>query len=399
MNNICTVKSGRTDSVIKFVRQRKPFHLILGVALMTMLLAACGTSGNTPSTGTPAGGTTPAPGGGKGCTKVGVLLPETASSARWESKDKPLLTQKIQAIAGVTVDYYNAQGDEAQQQNQADAALSKGDCILVVAPHDANQAASIVGKAKARNVPVIAYDRLIQSKDLNFYVSFDAVAVGELQGQYIVDHYQNYIRSNNNVALINGSPTDSNALLIRRGAANKLKPLFDSRTLTLVFDQFTPGGNPDRARTEMEAVLTAKQNNLQIAYVANDDMANSVIAALKARNLNGKILVTGQDATIAGLQNILTGNQAMTVYKSIDKETQATADLIRALHDGTDPQTVTKGATVMTADGAAIPSVLESPVAVDKTNIQTTVIADNFVTLAEICNGLPTGTNTNGLCP
>ena len=151
-----TVKSEGTDPVTTFFRKTRPFHLVLGVALITILLAACGNSGTTSATPTPTGSTTAAPVGGKGCTKVGVLLPEIA---RWDSQDRPLLIQKIQAIAGVTIDYYNAQGDAVQQQSQADTALSKGDCILVVAPQDAIQAASIVAKAQARKVPVIAYDR------------------------------------------------------------------------------------------------------------------------------------------------------------------------------------------------------------------------------------------------
>src|SRR5947208_1809314 len=134
-----------------------------------MLLAACGNSSSPPAANpTSSTGGQAAAAGGKGCTKVGVLLPETASSARWDSKDKPLLTQKIQAaIPGATVDYANAGGDSALQQNQADAALTKGDCILVIGAHDSDAAATIVTKAKQQGVPVIAYDRLIQSKDLN----------------------------------------------------------------------------------------------------------------------------------------------------------------------------------------------------------------------------------------
>ena len=399
-SNVSIVKSRGTDPMMNFFRQLRRFQRMLGLALIILFFAGCGTSGTTGATSTPTRGATAAPSNGKACTKVGVLLPETTST-RWESQDRPLLTQKIQAIPGVTVDYYNAQGDAAQQQSQADAALAKGDCILVVAPQDANQAASIVSAARTRNVPVIAYDRLIQSKDLNFFVSFDAIAAGALQGQYIVDHAQDYVRSGNkNTSLINGSPTDSTALLLRQGVLNKLQPLFDNGTLKKIYDQYTSGGNPDQARTEMEGVLTVTQNNLQIAYVATDDMANGVIAALKAKQLNGKVLVTGLGATVAGLQNILTGDQAMTVYEPMEKEAQGTADLIKALHDGTDPQPVTQGATVRIADGAAaIPSVLEAPVAVDKTNIQSTVLADHFVTVAELCTGLPPGTNTNGICP
>lgn len=375
-----------------FGQKRTRFSAIFGVVLISMVLAACGNGNSGGATNNP---TTPV--NGKNCTQVGVLLPETATSARWDSKDKPLLTQKIQAISGVHVDYYNAQGSAPTQQNQADQALTKGDCILVVAASDSDAAATIVAKAKARQIPVIAYDRLIQTKDLNYYVSFDNVKVGELQGQYIADHYKDFVKSGTpNVVMINGSQTDNNAILFRQGALNKLQPLYDNGTFKKVYDQYTPNWDNDTARTEMDGALVAQQGNVQIAYVANDGMANSVIASLKAKQLNGKVLVTGQDATVAGIQNILIGDQAMTVYKAIDKEAQATADLVKALHDGTDTASLTNGATTKTKDGGSIPSILETPVAVDRTNILTTVIADNFVTKDEICQNLPKG--TGGIC-
>jgi D-xylose transport system substrate-binding protein len=396
-------KSGRTNSAMKLFSRKRSFTAIFGIVLISMLLAACGNSGtppaSNPTSGTNTGsGQTAAGANGKGCTKVGVLLPETASSERWDSKDKPLLTQKIQAaIPGATVDYANAGGDSTVQQNQADAALTKGDCILVLAAHDSDAAATIVTKAKQQGVPVIAYDRLIQSPDLNYYVSFDNEKVGQLQGQYIVDHYKDYTKNGKNIAMINGSQTDNNAILFRNGAIKALQPLFDNGTLKKVYDQYTPDWDNDKARVEMDGVLTANQNNIQIAYVANDGMANSVIASLKAQKLNGKVLVTGQDATVAGIQNILTGDQAMTVYKAIDKEAQGAADLVKAIHDGTDPKALTNGATVKTKDGTAIPSVLETPVAVDKTNIKDTVIKDGFVKVADVCKGLPAG--AGGVCP
>lgn len=377
---------------MKLGQKRKSFSILLGIVLFSLMFAACGNSSTTTSP------TTTGPTNGKDCTKVGVLLPETASAARWDGKDKPLLTQKIQAIPGVSVDYYNAEGDPTRQQNQADTAITKGDCILVVAPNNSDTAAAIVAKAKTRHIPVISYDRLIQSKDLNYYVSFDNVKVGELQGQYIADHYKDFVKGNaKNIAMINGSQTDNNAIAFRQGALNILKPLYNNGTLKNVYDQYTPAWDNDTARTEMDAVLTAQKDQLQIAYVANDGMANSVIAALKAKQLNGKVLVTGQDATVAGIQNILTGDQAMTVYKAIDKEAQATADLVKALHDGTDTSSLTHGITTQTTDGGSIPSILETPVAVDKTNIQSTVLADNFVTVAEICQNLPKG--TDNICP
>jgi D-xylose transport system substrate-binding protein len=147
----------------------------------------------------------------------------------------------------------------------------------------------------------------------------------------------------------------------------------------------------------VDGVLTAQQNNVQIIYVANDDMANSAVAALKAKQLNGKVLVTGQDASVAGIHNIIAGDQAMTVYKPIGKEAQAAADLVRALRDGNDTTSLINGSTVKTSDGTAIPSVLEKPIAVDRTNIQSTVIADKFVALSDVCQGLAPGTGS--VCP
>jgi D-xylose transport system substrate-binding protein len=348
------------------------------------------------------GGSTGAIVNGRGCKKIGVLLPETATSARWENNDKPALQADIPAqLPGATVDYNNAQGSADTQQTQAQAMLTNGDCILVLAPVDAIKAASIVSAAKAKAVPVISYDRLIYSNDTNYFVSFDGVAVGKLQGQYIADHYQSYVAANgtNNTVMINGAQTDNNALLFSAGAHQALDPLFTSGALKKVYEQFTPGWNNATAQTEMEAALTANGNKIAIAYVANDGMANNVIAALKAVKLNGKVLVTGQDATVAGLQNILKGDQAMTVYKAIPKEAMATAQLVAALSNGTDTSSLINGqsVTVPITGGAAIPSILVTPVAVDKTNIQSTVIADNFVTISDICAGLPSG--TGGICP
>lgn len=374
-----------------FTQRRKGFAVLISLALFALIMSACGAGGGTSPTA-PA-----APVNGKGCTKVGILLPETATSARWDGQDRPLLIKDLGAVVGSqNVDYNNAQGSASTQQSQAEADLTKGDCILVLAPSDAVASAAIVAKAKAANVPVIAYDRLIQSNDLTAYVSFDGVAVGAQQGGYIADHYTDFTKSGKNVVMINGSMTDNNALLFAQGAHSKLDPLFQAGTLKKVYEQFTPNWDNATAQTEMEAALTANHNNIQIAYVANDGMANSVIAALKAQKLNGKVLVTGQDATVAGIHNILAGDQSMTVYKAIAKEASATADTVKALIAGTGLASLTNGVTVKNANSVAIPSILEAPVAVDKTNIATTVIADGFVAKADVCTGIPAG--TDGVC-
>jgi D-xylose transport system substrate-binding protein len=385
-----------------FGRHHKAFSVMIGILLFSLFMTACGSANSGGGTGSGGGNTpTTAGTGGKNCKKVGVLLPETATSARWDSYDRPLLQKLIpQQLSGATVDYNNAQGSADTQQTQAQADLTKGDCILVVAPSDSIKATAIVSLAKAKGVPVIAYDRLIYTNDLNYYVSFDNTKVGALQGQYIADHYQSFVSSNgtNNTVMINGSQTDNNALLFAKGAHSALDPLFKSAALKNVYEKFTPDWNNATAQTEMQAALTANQNKVAVAYVANDGMANNVIAALKAVKLNGKVLVTGQDATAAGIHNILTGDQSMTVYKAINKEAMATAQLVAAISNGTDTSSLVNGQTAIPQTGGAnIPSVLETPVAVDKTNIKSTVIADGFVKVQDVCAGLPAG--TDGVCP
>jgi D-xylose transport system substrate-binding protein len=376
-----------------FTRKNKPFSMVLGVVLISMLLAACG-SANT-------GGTAPAASTkkpGQGCQNIGVSLPETNTSYRWDNQDKPALLKDIsQAVPGAKIQYNNAGGDATVQQSQAETMMTNGACILVVGPHDSKQAAAIVAEAKQKNIPVISYDRLINSADLTAYVSFDGIEVGKLQGQYIADHYQQYVKENgtNNAILIDGAQTDNNALLFKQGLHDVVDPLFANKSLNNVYEQFTDWTAPT-AQTDFEAAMSKVNNKVAVAYVANDDMANSVIATLKTKHLAGKVLVTGQDASITGIQNIMTGVQTMTVYKAISKEAQATADVVKALVNG---QPVTSVATTTTKDpvtGAEIPTVAETPVAVDKTNIQDTILKDGFWTKAQICQGLPAG--TDGIC-
>jgi D-xylose transport system substrate-binding protein len=323
------------------------------------------------------------------------LLPDVTSSDRWESKDHPLLVEQITAaIPGVHIDYTNAQDNSANQLAQAETDLANGDCILVVAPHDSIAAAAIVTKAKAQNVPVIAYDRLIQSKDTSYYVSFDGVAVGALQGQYIAANYRQFTPGNTaNIAVISGSQTDTNALLFSKGLHEALDPLFANGSLKNVYEIFTPDWSNPTAQTELEEALSQTGNDIQIAYVANDGMADAVISALRASHLNGKVLVTGQDATVAGIHNILTNDQSMTVYKPIVKEAQSVGALLKLLYSGGDPNSLIKGATSPTFDGGNIPSVLDAPIAVSTHNIANTVIADNYVTRNDVCTGVAPGTD------
>ncbi|NJR40797.1 MAG: sugar ABC transporter substrate-binding protein [Leptolyngbyaceae cyanobacterium CSU_1_4] len=372
-------------------------------AIGMLLLAACSTAN--PSARENAGSAPQSPGStqfseAKGCKNVGILLPESDSSARYEAYDRPLLEQEIKAaIPDVTIQYANANNSAATQQNQAEAALTKGACILVVDPNDSDQAAVIVQQAKNSGVPVIAYDRLIQDPDLAYYVSFNNEKVGELQGQYIADQLAAGtlgLNRGDNLVMINGAQTDNNALLFRKGALSKLQPLVDKGELNLVFDQYTPNWDNARAQSMMEGVLTKTSNNVQIAYAANDGLANTVIAALRAQNLNGKVLVTGQDATLTGIQNILSGDQGMTVYKPIAREAKATAQLVAALSRGENTESLVNGTTELQG-GETIPSILETPIVVDQKNVADTVIKDGFLTKEQICQGL--SVKASNICP
>ena len=374
-----------------FLRRRAAVTTLLGATMVVGLLAGCSSNKSSTSSGPFSAA--------KNCTKIGVSLPESDTSARWEGVDHPDLQKAISAaLPGASIDFANAQNSSDTQITQTDAFLTKGDCILVVAPQDAQKSSTIVQHAKADHVPVIAYDRLIQDNDLQYYVSFDNQKVGQLQGQYIADHYQSFVTANgnNNLVMINGSQDDNNALLFKKGAHSVLDPLVSAGSLKLQYETFTPAWNNNTAQTEMEGALTQINNKLAVAYVANDGMAQTVIAALQAQGLAGKVLVTGQDATAQGIQQILLGNQSMTVYKAIQKEADATASIVAALSKGQSTSSLTNGATIALASGTNVPAVLETPVAVDKTNIASTVLADGYVTKAAICQGVPAG--TDGIC-
>jgi len=371
---------------MRMTRTRLAMVGLLGVAA---LVSACG--GSSGSTATIVNG--------KNCKHIGFLLPESATAARWEAADHPDVVKAVQAaIPGATVDAPNAQGSEPTQITQAQSELTAGACILIVAPVDSTAAAPIVAMAKAKNVPVIAYDRLIYSDDLAYYASFDGVAVGVAQGQYIAAHYQQYVTSNgnNNLVMIKGSNDDNNAHLFGQGAHQILDPLIASGALVNKYEQYTPGWDNPTAQTEMQAALALVHNKVAVAYVMNDGMAGTVIAALQQAGLAGKVLVTGQDAQASGIRNILLGLQSMTVYKPITKLADSVGQLVGEISTGASTSALANQ-TVKNPNGTkAVPSILNAVVSVDINNIASTVIADGFVTKADVCQGVPAG--TGGVC-
>src|SRR5579884_3311024 len=266
-----------------FVRHnRLPAMVLVAIAIAVLTVTAgCGTSAT--------GGNS-----GQGCKKIGVLMPDNNSSSRWESKDHPALQQAISAaLPGASIDFSNANASQYIQLSQAETDLNKGDCILVVAAEDSAAASTIVQEAHNRGVPVIAYDRLIGDAALDYYVSFDGIAVGVAQGDYIRAHYQQYVALNqsDNVVLISGSQADNNALLFSKGIHQVLDPMFSAGMLVNQGEDFTQGWDNPTAGAEMDRYLAKVHDKLAIAYTANDGMASAVIDSLTRAHLNGKVLV------------------------------------------------------------------------------------------------------------
>lgn len=316
---------------------------------------------------------------------VAVLLPDSASSSRWETDDRPGFEQAF-ADLGLSEDQYqilNAEGDASNQQNQAEQAITNGATVLVMTNLDSGSGATIIDNAKAQDVAVIDYDRLTLNGDADYYVSFDNEAVGRLQGETLVSCVDEQVDADTPaVAVLNGSPTDNNATLFKNGYDGVINPLFDSGDWTEVDDQSVPDWDNQEALVIFEQMLTAADGNIDAVLAANDGLANAAIQALLSRDQAG-IPVTGQDATLEGLQNIALGNQCMTVYKAITQETQAAAELAVQLMNGEQPEA---DATVDN-ETKEVPALLLEPTAVTVDNIMDTVIADGFRAIEEICTG------------
>jgi D-xylose transport system substrate-binding protein len=313
---------------------------------------------------------------------IAVLLPDSASSARWEADDRRFFEQAFEA-AGVEYSIVNAEGDARTQITQAEQAITNGARVILMVNLDSGSGAAIIALAREAGVSIIDYDRLtIEGEGADFYVSFDNEAVGRLQGEGLVAAVEAAGIENPRVAVLNGSPTDNNATLFKNGYDGVINPLFESGDWTEVDDQFVPEWDNQQALVIFEQMLTAANGEIDAAIAANDGLAGAVISALENQGLD-YIPVTGQDATVGGIQNILAGKQSMTVYKAIKAEAEAAAALAVALLRGEDTAGFVTGSVNNGTND--IPSVLLVPVAVTADNVAETVIADGFRTWEEIC--------------
>ncbi len=334
-----------------------------------------------------AGGTPPEkPMAAPSAGTVAFLLPENVTP-RWEGSDAPIFKEALQKLVpGVQIDVLNALNDPNKQQSQAEAELTKGAKVLVIAAVDQKAAAVIVNKAKAQGVQVIAYDRLIRNSPLAYYVSFDSVAVGKAEASWMADHTAEGAR----LVIIDGSPTDDNAHLVNQGIHAVLDPLFNSNARSLVAEQWTPGWDPTKAQQEMEQILTKADNQVDGVVSANDGMSGGIIAALKAQGLEGTVKTTGQDASLEGVQNVLLGYQGTTVFKDFRLQAPATAEIAAAILQGKKPTNL--NATVNNGQ-VDVPSVMLPVVPIDESNVKTLVsngwIESQFGGVDKVLTGLP----------
>ena len=368
--------------------------IILGAILMlALLVTACAQPAPAPAepaateapaepaaTEAPAEPAAPAEGEGM----IAVLLPDSASSARWEADDRRFFEQAFDA-AGVEYSIVNAEGDARAQQTQAEQAITNGAKVILLVNLDSGSGAAIIAQAREAGVKVIDYDRLtIEGPGADIYVSFDNVSVGRLMGETLEPLIDALDADPKRVVQLNGSPTDNNATLFREGYFSVAKPHYDAGDWELVDDQAVPDWDNQQALVIYEQILTAAGGDVDATFAANDGLANSVISALKAQGMD-PMPVSGQDATVGGIQNILSGWQTMTVYKPIKLEAEAAAKAAIALLCGDDVSTLTSD-TINNGQND-LPFMKLTPLAVTKDNIADTVIADGFRTWDEICVG------------
>ena len=335
---------------------------VAGVALVlaaTPALAACGGDPNSS-------------GGSSGSSKtIALLLPESKTT-RYETFDKPLFEKKVKELCSdCKVDYYNADQDSAKQAQQVDTALGKGAKVLVLDPVDGKAAAGYVNDAHDAKAKVIAYDRFIEGAD--YYMSFDNETVGKLQAEALVKA----MGDKGNILMLNGSPTDPNAAQFKAGAHS----VIDKSGVKIL-----KGGeydNPDWSFDNAQKFVTSKlgqyKGQIDGVYAANDDQAGGTISALTGAEYKEDALppITGQDASIPGVQHIIAGSQAMTIYKPIPIEANTAAETAVAL--------VTKKDVGETTDYQGVKSFIFDPIVVTKDNINDTVIKDKFYTVDQIC--------------
>lgn len=301
--------------------------------------------------------------------KVGLSLP-TQREERWV-KDKKVMEVEAKKL-GIDLRVQVTDNDAAKQVAQCENLISQGIKVLILAPHDASSASVIIDKAVKAGIKVISYDRLVTDSPLDYYyLSFDNVKVGELQGEFITKKV-----AKGNYVVLAGSPTDNNAKLFREGAMKYIKPLADKGAIKIVMDQFVKDWQPSEAQKLCEQALTANKNDVAAVLAPNDGTAGGCLQALAAQGLAGKVPVTGQDAELAGAIRIVQGTQSMTVFKDTRLLGKKAVEMAVQLAQGKPIDTKGK---VIPNGKRDVPSVLLTPLIVTKENLDELLVKSGYL--------------------
>ncbi|WP_226053407.1 D-xylose ABC transporter substrate-binding protein [Dickeya chrysanthemi] len=304
--------------------------------------------------------------------KIGMAIDDLRLE-RWQ-KDRDIFVKSAEE-KGAKVFVQSANGNEGTQISQIENMINRGVDVLVIIPYNGQVLSNVIAEAKREGIKVLAYDRMINNADIDFYISFDNEKVGELQAQYLINKVPQ-----GSYFLMGGSPVDNNAKLFRQGQMKVLKPLIDSGKIKVAGDQWVDAWLPENALKIMENALTANNNKIDAVVASNDATAGGAIQALSAQGLAGKVAISGQDADLAAIKRIGSGTQTMTVYKPISKLAQDAATIAVLLGQGKKPES---NATLNNGK-KEVPAFLLTPIPVDKANIDSTVVADGFHKKADI---------------
>jgi len=350
---------------------------ILFLFLCVSFVAACVQGPPATTTGNAAqnGGTTAA----NGKIKIGFSM-ATLKEERWQRDRQAFEAHCKQMNVECVVTVADAKADK--QANDVDNLLTQGINVLVIAPQDATQAASMVEKAKAQGVPVISYDRLINSDKIDVYVSHQVPVIGRKIAEYALQKVPkgNYI-------MVYGASTDNNAVIMKKEQLAVLQSAIDNKDISIKADQFITDWKPEEALKMVENALTQNSDNIQAVVVSNDGMAGGAISALDKRGLTGKVIVTGQDAQLDALQHIAEGKQSMTVYKPIIPLANAAVEAAIKLAKK-EPLTDAKPFKNDNI-GKEINAILLEVQVVDKDNLMTTVIKDGYAKYEDVYANIP----------
>ncbi len=385
-------------------RSKRVWQVLATMVVVSLIAAGCGDDDDD------GGG---AATGGDGEGSIWVLLPDTASSDRWEQEDRPFFTAAFEAAGlseGDDFNIVNSEGDAASQQAQAEQAIADGASVIVLTSLDTGSGATIIDQAKDAGVEVIEYDRFNTGGSGGAaYVSFDNVQVGAAMAESMEPAIDALGLAPARVVMLNGGEEDNNSFLFKQGYEETVSARVEAGDWELVADQFVPEWDNAEAQTLMEQILVDAGNDVDAVFAANDGLANSTINALEAAGV-GPVPVSGQDATTAGIQNVLLGKQTVSVYKPIQDEAGVAAAIALALRAGDDPLAAAEsyeselpsggsGVSIVGIDAESgeptdesegdgvVPYVALVPIGVTVDNVADTVIADDFRTVEELCSG------------